>query len=164
MVATTVRLAYDAKNIYLAFECADSDPASLRRTAQAGKGEGDVWTSGDDAIAMFLQPNPQTPIYYQMGFSAGGLKFDQRVVGGDKDYDFAPPWEVATSVTKNAWTAEVMIPLASLSATANPGKAWRANFFRRFRLDRVPVSFWSWVSGSAHDSTRFGKLRFLPPS
>ena len=163
MVATTVRMAYDARNIYAAFECVDPDPSSVRRTAESEKGENDVWQSGDDAIAMFLQPDPQKPIYYQMAFTAGAVKFDQQVVGGHKKYDFAPPWEVATSVIKNGWTAEAMIPLASLLASAHPGTVWRGNFFRRFRSDQAPIAYWSWVPTGGHDMDRFGQLCFLPP-
>ena len=158
MVATRVRIAYDAKNLYVAAECADADPASIQRTA---KSEPDVFGTSDDAIALFLQPNPQQPIYYQMAVTAGAVKFDQQVIGGTRDYDFAPPWEAATSATKDRWIAEIMIPLSSLAATAGAGKVWRGNFFRRFRRDLISSSYWSWVPRSAHDTNRFGELRFL---
>ena len=160
MVASAVRMAYDANNLYVAFECADPDPSSLARSA---KQEMEIWALGDDAVAMFLQPDPRKPVYYQMAVTAGAVKFDQKVAGKDRDYDFAPPWEVATSVIKNGWMAEAMIPHSSLAATAGAGKVWRGNFFRQFRHGLLPSSFWSWVLHGAHDMARFGELRFLPP-
>ena len=160
LVSTRMRMAYDAKNLYVAVDCADPEPSSVQ---QAAKSEMDIWRSGDDSLGMFLQPDPERPTYYQLAFNPGGLKFDQKVVGGGKDYAFAPPWEVGTSVAKDRWIAEIIIPLSSLSATAGPGKGWRANFFRQFRGDLVPVSYWSWAPGSVHDTSRFGELRFLSP-
>ena len=158
MVDTAVRMAHDSENLYVAFECADPDPASLQRTA---KGEMETFSSRDDVAAMFLQPNPQEPIYYQMAVTAGGVKFDQQVIGGTRDYDFSPPWQAATSVAKDRWIVEIMIPLSSLKATAGPGKAWRGNFFRQFRRGLVPPSSWSWVPRGGHDPERFGELRFV---
>ena len=161
IVSTRARMAYDTNNLYVAVECADPDPDSVQTKAQ---GEREVWGSGDDAVALLLQPDPEEATYYQMAVTAAGVKFDQRIFGGVRDYDFAPPWEVATTKAKERWIAEIAIPLSSLSATAGAGKVWRGNFFRRFRQDLVPSSYWSWTPGDLHDTTRFGELRFLSPS
>ena len=157
IVETVIRAAYDKQNLYLGIECADRDPESLRKEATE---EREVF--GDDAVAIFLQPQPEVSVYYQLAVNVAGLKFDQRVMGGDRDYDFAPPWQAATATGERQWTLEVALPFLSLGADApSPGDQWRANFGRRFRGGLVPMSSWSWVRHDWHETDRFGYLKFL---
>ena len=102
-----MKALYDSENLYLAFVCADRNPGELRAVAETEK---DVFASKDDALAVFLQPDETTPLYYQMAFNTQGIQFDQRVKGGQRDYEFHPSWQTAVAVADKYWTAEVKFP------------------------------------------------------
>ena len=164
IVRTAVYAAHDQDNLYLAFACKDRHPEKIKKDAAQREDEGTVWR--DDHLAMFLQPDLEKSTYYQMALSAGGVKFDQRVVGGDRDYEFAPDWQVATSVAKDAWIVEVKMPAAALAGKIEPGKVWGFNCHRGFRFNEVRASSWSYTppdqgtAGSWHNLKSFGRLQF----
>jgi hypothetical protein len=79
------------------------------------------------------------------------------VTGGDKDNSVIPGWKPAVAVADTYWTAEVVIPFASLNA--GPGTAWRMNVGRATRNNYMEASFWSACS-TTHTPERFGKLEF----
>ncbi len=161
-LSTTLRLAYDDENLYLAVDCEDPAPAAVRAAAQPGR-EMEFWSAGDDLVGLFFQPDPARDLYYHLACTAGGVKFDQQVRQGARDYAYAPPWQTAAAKTAQSWTAEIAIPLASLEAGGGAGQVWKMNCFRIFRNNAQPAAYWSWVGdGGAHDTARFGELRFLP--
>ena len=122
------------------------------------KGEQAVFN--DDCVAVFIQPDPAQSVYYQMAFTAGGVKFDQQVKGGARSYEFAPPWEVRAAVTDAGWVAEVKLPASSLEARIDQSKPWAFNAHRAFRHRMAPPSSWSYSPVSWHDVERFGVLEF----
>lgn len=157
IAATFVQAVHDEGNLYLAFSCKDRRPGELKHDAERER-EGSVF--GDDCVAMFLQPDLGKDDYYQMAFSAGAVKFDQRVVGGSKDYAFAPDWDVATAVTGDGWVAEVRMPADALGGRIEEGRAWGGNFHRAYRYKKVPNSSWSYTQGSWHEVEGFGRIEF----
>jgi len=156
LAETGVKALYGEHALYLGFVCADPDPDEIQAIAEI---EDDVFHAGDDALGIFLQPNPDEPLYYQMAFTASGTTFDQRVQGGERDYEYHPEWTVATHRTDEYWSAEVMLPYEAF-ARAGPDKTWRANFFRVMRNDLLPLSSWAYVPRDMHAPDRFGYLEF----
>ncbi len=156
---TNLRIAYDKHNLYISVDCVDPAPNAIRTTANGE--EKNFFGSGDDIVAFYIKPDQAKDCYYQLAFTAGGVKFDQKVELGEKDYAFKPDWGVKTGRTDNSWTAEVKIPLSSINATITPGKRWRFNCFRQFRNNLEPVSHWSWPQ-NGHNPNRFGYLNFAP--
>ena len=114
----------------------------------------------DDAIAIFIQPDETKPVYYQLAFNPKGLRFDQKVIGGDKDYAYAPDWQAIVQPDDKSWTAEVRIPYKAFGLDGHGGQPWRINFHRRIRYDLVKSGSWSDDSGKWHNTERFGKLEF----
>lgn len=155
LVQTGLKAVYTDDALYLAAICADREPGSLRATATS---EENLWTSKDDAIALFIQPDPGEPVYYQMAFNPAGVKFDQSVKADIRNYEFRPDWEVATGRGEGYWVSEVRIPFAALDLEEVPGSL-RFNVFRRFRKDMIKASAWSYVPGSWHSVDRFGTLK-----
>lgn len=151
VIGTTVRLAWDDKNLYLAFTCREKFPDRLKRDAQT---EGEVMR--DDCLVFLLQPNLQNSRHFQLAFNPAGVKFDQQ----DYDYAFAPDWKVAVQVTADGWTAEVAFPFAALEAKPEAGTKWGANFCRIFRLNRLPWSTWSYMPKNWHDPAGYGVVEF----
>lgn len=155
LTQTSFRVADNGNTLYLAFRCQDREPSNIKADA---KEERDVFK--DDCVALFIQPDTEKPVYYQMAFNAGGVKFDQKVVGGDPDYDFEPPWRVSTAVTKDGWVAEVEVPAAALEGDIADGKTWGFNAHRVTRGGQVPHASWSYTPGTWHNPGRFGRLEF----
>ncbi len=158
LVDTAVRACYDRSAVYFAVECADPDPARLQTTA---KKESEIFRSKDDAVGLFLQPDPAASCYYQLAFNAAGVQFDQKVVGGQRNYAYQPAWKVATKRSQGKWTAEVAAPFAAFGLNGVGKRRWRANFFRRFRGDAVDAGVWSFTGGDCHCPEKFGTLVFL---
>ncbi|MBN1257885.1 MAG: hypothetical protein JXA52_09290 [Planctomycetes bacterium] len=157
MVETGIKLLYDDNTLYMAFACADRNPEELKATAE---GESQIFSARDDILAFFIQPDETKPLYYQMVFNAKGANFDQRVKGGNPDYEFDPEWPTAVSKHDGYWTAEVALPYAAFDLEG-PQKEWRANFLRRVRDNMAAASGWSFMPGTAwHQPERFGYLRF----
>lgn len=153
---TGVKALYDDENVYLAVVCADRDTASLKADA---KDEMSINACGDDQVAIFIQPNESAPLYYQMAVNPEGVQFDQRVAGGERDYDYHPRWSAATSIKTDHWVAEVALPYEAFEL-AGPDGTWRVNVCRRMRNDLLEPSTWSWLPGDWHDPDHFGYLRF----
>jgi len=158
MAQTAVKALYDGQALILAVACADQEPGAVKASAED---ESALWQSGDDVIAVFVQPDAGKPIYYQMAINPAGVRFDQRVTGGERDYDFAPQWQAAAQLLQDRgyWTAEIRLPYAAFGASG-PGPSWRINVFRRHRNDRLDACAWSWVPGDWHNPDRFGVLAF----
>lgn len=158
MAPTEFQAAHDGRHLYLFIRCADRNPDEIKMDA---KQERDIWREKDDAVSIFIQPDADTAVYYQLAITAGGVKFDQRVNAGAKDYaSFAPSWDVVTAVTDEGWNAEVKLPATALDAKIGEGETWRFNVHRAFRKGKVPPSSWSYSPASWHDVERLGVLEF----
>ena len=151
---SAVKALYDDRCLYLAIACADRNTSAIKATA---KDEMGINASKDDHVAIFIQPDEAQPLYYQLAYNAKGVQFDQRVAGGDRDYDYRPQWSHATQIEKGYWVTEVSLPYEAFGVK-EPQRTWRINVCRRVRDDILDRSTWSWVPGDWHDTSRFGRL------
>ena len=119
-----------------------------------------VFASKDDALAVFVQPDETTPLYYQMAFNTRGVQFDQRVKGGQRDYDFHPEWRTAVAVADKYWTAEVKLPFKAFGVAGKGETQWRMDLFRLTRNGILPPGEWCLAYGEWHTPERFGKIVF----
>ena len=155
---TAVKALYDDNALYMGFICADRHPEKLKAIA---KMEMQVFSTKDDVLAVIVQPDETYPLYYQMAINTKGVRFDQRVKGGIKEYEtFTADWKAMGSADKQYWTAEVMLPFSAFGLTGKGGTNWRINFGRAMRDSLLDVSSWS-LAASWHDMERFGKMVFL---
>lgn len=158
LAATGVKALYDDKNLYIAVACADRNPLRIKADAED---ELQINARRDDQVAFFLQPDETVNLYYQMSFNPAGVRFDQRVRGGERDYEFEPNWNTATAAGEQVWITEVVFPYEAFGLKGKQD-TWRINVFRRFRNDEINPSSWSWTSGNWHDLKRLGRLVFAP--
>jgi hypothetical protein len=170
---TSARLLWDDQALYLGFDADDAD-------INAQLTERDAPVYRDDAVEIFINPNPkQETLYYGFEMNARGavydyLNYNERTFF--KRYD-ATGLKIATSIrgtmnvrtdTDNGWSLEAAIPWANfeeLSRRPAVGATWKANINR---WDGVPpnrrMSTWSdpknadsWPHGASH----FGELVFV---
>ncbi len=152
--ATTVLLLRDTGRLFLGIRCAESRMDRIR-PGRTGR-DVTVWTA--DSIEVFI--GPAGGAYHRFGVNAAGGATDGRA----KDDSWNAPFRVATSRAKDAWTVEMVLPLASMAGKKLPTE-WAANFNRTRHAAGAGQEFaWSpTFSGDSHVPARFGKLLLTDP-
>ena len=136
---TRARLLWDAQALYVGFDADDADI-----TAQFQ--QRDDPTYRDDAVEIFINPNPQQEVvYYGFEMNARGVLYDYLNYNSRtlfKRFD-ATGVKIATSLrgtlnvrtdTDNGWSLEAMIPWPNFEELSRrppvAGTVWKANFNR----------------------------------
>lgn len=150
-VQTRFQILYDDVALYVGVTCFEPHPERLRAVAVE---DGSSAVCGDDAIEMFLQPDPGRSEYFQLAANSRGVRYD----GCGLDPSWRGEWTATGSVGKDAWYLECRIALASFPERR---AAWRFNLCREFRSSEPPeFHCWSDTGGAFHTPARFGHLAF----
>jgi hypothetical protein len=140
-----------AERLYVGWRCATGGAAPKADAEQR-----DGATYEDDAIELFLQPDPKSPTYYQFVGNSRGAFFDS--LGQDASWN--GPWEYRASVLADAWEGELSIPLSAIGVhTLDPGTTMGFNVCRDQQRPRRELSSWAPVRASFHEPEHFGSLR-----
>ena len=160
---TTVRALWSPEMLYLRFECRyrelnlfpDSDPNGRR----------DQLWDGDVAEA-FLQPDPaQARAYKEFEVSPNGMWIDLDITPGVKaNLNSGMTRSVFLDEKAHTWSAELAIPLRSLTAKFDQKAIWRVNFFR-VEGKQEPRGYYAWQpthtpQPNFHVPEAFGRMRF----
>ena len=160
---TKVRALWSTKTLYLRFECryrelflfTDSDPDGRRDH---------LWDR--DVAEAFLQPDPSRERYYrEFEVSPNGMWVDLDIFpGGRADLKSGVERSVVLDEKTQVWTAELAIPMKSLTLHFDPSAVWRANFYR-VEGNTEPRAYLAWQPTGTpqpnfHVPSAFGKLRF----
>jgi alpha-galactosidase len=163
---TQVRVLWCPEKLYLRFECrfrelflfADSEPSGRRDH---------LWDR--DVAEAFLQPDPSEPgRYREFEVSPNGMWIDLDIFpGGRRDLESGLERSVTVDERARTWTAEMAIPMRSLTAQFDPRAIWRANFYR-VEGSEEPRAYLAWqptrtAQPNFHVASAFGKLRFADP-
>ncbi|MCD6350592.1 MAG: carbohydrate-binding family 9-like protein [Armatimonadetes bacterium] len=149
---TEVFVTFDAQRLYLAFRC--------QRGASALKGDartrdGEVWK--DDAIEVFLQPDPQQGRYVQFVGNSRGVFLD----GEGMDKTWNGDWVYRASVGEGYWEGEASVSWAALGMKPpREGQQMGVNFCRDQQTPRQVLSSWARASATFHRVSDFGRLVF----
>lgn len=171
---TTARLLWDDEFLYVGWECEDADIVAQYASR-------DDPTYKDDAVEMFINPDPRQSFYYGMEINARATVYDYfyvfpRMLIKRVDFDGL---KIASYIrgTLNVrgdkdqgWSIELAIPwrnFVELAPKLPPdlGSTWTANFNRwdGVEPDRR-LSQWSdsgLTQADPHNPARFGKLTFV---
>ena len=170
---TIAKLLWDDDNLYVGYECEDTDIVAQRP-------ERDDPTYLDDAVEIFINPRPsQTGIYFGLEMNARAVLYDYLMY--DARYAFKrfnlQGVQLATFIdgTLNArgdrdkgWSLEVSVPWANFEELARrpeAGDVWTATFNRWDGVEpdrRLSM----WVdpldrNPNPHHPERFGDLVFV---
>jgi alpha-galactosidase len=163
---TEVRVLWTPATLYLRFECRyrellvfeDSDPSGRRDQ---------LWDR--DVAEAFLQPDPARPRYYkEFEASPNGMWLDLDIFPeGRRDLGSGLRHSASIDRKKNAWAAELAIPMRTLTPKFDPTAGWRANFYR-VEGPREPRFYSAWRATNTpqpnfHVPAAFGKLLFAEP-
>jgi hypothetical protein len=171
---TSVRLLWDDENLYVAYECDDADIVAhhLQR---------DDPTYRDDAVELFINPNPAQNVYYGLEMNARAVLYDYLYIFPQallksqdlKGVKLASNLEGTLNLTSDqdkGWQLEVSIPLANFAElTRNRpienGTEWTANLNRWDGTEpNRRLSLWSdsaMARPNPHNPKRFGRLVFV---
>ena len=113
-----------------------------------------------------MQPDPSREHYYkEFEVSPNGFWIDLDISpGGLKDLISGLQRSVWLDKSTHTWTAELAIPMESLTAHFDPAAVWRVNFYRVEGV-REPRSYFAWQPTNTpqpnfHVPSAFGRMRF----
>lgn len=171
---TVARLLWDDENLYVAYDCTDADIVAHHSNR-------DDPTYKDDAVEIFINPDPKQSFYYGLEMNAKATLYDYfyafpQLLLGRMNFSGV---QLATNLrgTLNqtsdkdqGWTLEVAIPWKNFAELTKklppePGSSWTANLNRWDGTEpNRRLSQWS-DSGlpdtNPHNPGRFGQLIFV---
>jgi len=161
---TGVRLLWTPKTLYLRFECRYRELFVFEDSAPNGRRD-QLWNR--DVAEAFLQPDPmQERFYREFEVSPNGMWIDLDIFpGGRRDLNSGLTRSVWLDPEHHAWSAELAIPMQSLTTKFDPAAVWRANFYR-VEGRKEPRFYSAWQPTHApepnfHVPVAFGRLRFV---
>jgi cyclophilin family peptidyl-prolyl cis-trans isomerase len=160
---TRAWVAYDDRNLYIAFRCDEPTPQDMR--IQGETRDSAVWEG--DSVDMFLAPGPKPVPYFHLILNPKNVQWDAQCTDAEnntQDVSFNATWQSATNISDKGWTAEVAIPWASLNLPApTPGTQMLANLCRQ-RIPKSETTSWSQCIGGFVEPDSFGTLTFAAPA
>jgi hypothetical protein len=170
---TVVRLLWDDDNLYAAFDCEDADIVAHFE-------KHDDPTYRDDAVEIYLNPNPKQTFYYGLEMNARATLYDyfyawpqlllKRIdLGGVHLATHLRGTLNMTSDKDTGWSLELAIPwrnFEELTKALPPARnsEWTANLNRWDGVEpKRRLSVWADTKTerpSPHQPARFGKLVF----
>jgi alpha-galactosidase len=160
---TQIHVLWSPRTLYLRYECRyrelylfqDSDPNGHRDQ---------LWDR--DVAEAFLQPDPSREHFYkEFEVSPNGMWIDLDIFpGGHAALKSGMQRSVVLDDKAHTWTAELAIPIKSLTANFDPTAIWHANFYR-IEGTKEPRYYFAWQPTGTpqpnfHVPSAFGKLRF----
>ena len=121
---TEVRIAYDAKTLYVAARLFDRTPKSI----MTGLGRRDTLPQSD-TFTLFLDPLDTGSSGYFFRVNASALKEDGLVFrAGETDNSWDAVWQARTSIDGGGWNVEMAIPLSSIRYQQRRTQRWGLAF------------------------------------
>ena len=158
---TTVWIAYDDSNLYVAYKCDEPHPDKLKTVVKDRDGS-PIWN--DDEVELFIDvENDGAAPYFQFIVNAANVQFD--LWKGKGDVGWNGQWDSAVEVGSDAWYVEISIPFSQLGATPSEGDVWGINFTRHV-MTVSPDEWTTWspiAEGGFHQPQLFGKVKFGGP-
>jgi len=168
---TTLRLLYDDKALHIRAEAELGDETTFSAFNH------DRVLSNQEAIDLYLAPNPAQPLFYRLTQGANAeSKYDAlngRITDvmdprhGKDDPTWNGDWSSETSVDAKAkrWHAHFVIPFTTLGVEAPAkGITWKANFGRNHALPRETLDRAIWssslTSAGMDDTAVMGEIDF----
>jgi hypothetical protein len=144
---TEAWLCYDARAIYVAFRCHDSEPTGIRCTQKKRQGS----MGDDDFVSLWLDVSNTGGTFYMFRVNPAGTQMDRVPGGTSEKIEWKGDWRAAAKTNDCGWTAEIEIPFSILRypqgqsqfrfdlerqlARKQDTSLWPAGFARKFDAD-----------------------------
>ena len=137
--ATEIRVMADVRNLYVGIWAYDDNPAEIVSYSKAR----DSQLRSEDHIKIIVDPFQDGQSGFVFAINPAGARYDALVAGQGtrENSSWDAVWEANTRRTPEGWTAEIRIPVQSLTFDASLD-AWGFNVERR--IQRIlEVSRWA---------------------
>ncbi|MHB8993996.1 MAG: DUF4838 domain-containing protein [Armatimonadota bacterium] len=165
---TTMKMLRDEANLYVSMR-APLESNERKQTVTPGSRDANVWD--DESCEVFLVQGPKR-VQFLLG--PQDIFADNYQPDLAKDFTMdAFKWDCKgvqykTAVGEKLWTAELLIPLASLELSSPTKDApWKVNFCRNYYYRLPGQALWQWETsswrpafGSFHNVERYGEMWF----
>lgn len=157
---TEIRILVDEENLYVGVHALDTSPEAAVAYSKAR----DSQLRSEDHLKFILDPFLDGQSGFVFAVNPGGARYDALVtdqgLGENSSWDAV--WEARTSRSTDRWTAELRIPIRSLTFDASLDE-WGFNVERRVQRI-VEVSRWASPMRAAPiaQTSRAGRLTDLP--
>ena len=158
---TEVRVLWSSSTLYLRFGCRYRE-LHVFNDADANGRRDHLWDR--DVAEAFLQPDPSRPRYYkEFEIAPNGFWIDLDVSPRPlADLKSGLQRSVWLDKGRRVWSAELAIPMKSLTTNFDPAIVWRANFYR-VEGPKEPRAYLAWCPTNTaqpnfHVPEAFGKL------
>jgi len=168
-LTTEVRALWSPEALYLRFACCYRELFVFDDSAPNGRRD-HLWDR--DVAEAFLQPpdsmipgDPTVRRYKEFEVAPNGMWIDLDISpAGLADLKSGMRRSVYVREEENLWTAELAIPIKSLTNNFDPSVSWRANFYR-VEGKTEPRRYLAWqpthvAEPNFHVPEKFGMLRF----
>lgn len=158
---TSVKIAYDDKNLYLGYVC--SEPEMKVLASKITERDGSVWQ--DDCVEFFFF-DPEKDVVKQFITNPIGTMFDAELAQAQAGDPYKiRPWDGKWSVktypkTANTWEVAMILPWKTLGFDGVPAYPVTVNFGRERHADKV-VSHWNSYQGNLNEVNNFAKMDFV---
>ena len=166
---TTIYLAYDANNLYVAFECFKNNMDKL----SANLTRRDSFFFSDDHVEVLIDTFLDGRNCYAFALNPLGTQTDRRLINEGSNrrtgqsrigtaISWDCDWQGQASEETDKWMAEFAIPFAELRFSKDTEIAtWGINFWRN---DEVPAEeqMWADLGERQYAVSEFGRLTDLP--
>ena len=173
----TLRVLYDDRRLYIAFDIAEPHPGKMRRKH---KRHDHMLLWQDDTAEFILDPDADRKRYFHFMINADGLVTDGEFgpgIGRRERFKWTCAWKCASRLTNGRWIVEIAIPFKDLrTPPPRPGDVWLGNFlhhtyatFKRRLPNRMAVdsrgesASWSPLDTHFHEMWNLGELVFDRP-
>ena len=125
---TEVRMVYDAENLYIGFECSDSEPEKV--VANEMRRDGQLWQN-DNVYVMLDTYGDKRQCFFFRTNALGALSDTAVTDGGEnRNGSWDCIWEAAGQRHDKGWTVEIAIPFNQLRFKKGDSMVWGVNFGR----------------------------------
>ena len=166
---TTIYVAYDANNLYVAFECFKNDMNKL----SANLTRRDSFFFSDDHVEVLIDTFLDGRNCYAFALNPLGTQTDRRLINEGSNrrtgqsmigtaISWDCDWQGQASEGTDKWTAEFAIPFAELRfPKGQETMTWGINFWRN---DEAPAEeqMWADLGERQYAVSRFGHLTDIP--
>ncbi|MFC1607873.1 DUF5916 domain-containing protein [Candidatus Latescibacterota bacterium] len=139
---TDVRFLFDDNNFYVGVICHDSDPGGI--VHRELKRDGRLYRIEDNFTLVIDTYNDKRQGYY-FAVNANGSRYDgtfQTYESPNTEWDGI--WDVASRITDEGWTCEIVIPFKTLRFPNMPQQIWGLNFRRQIVRKNEEIMWRAW--------------------
>ncbi|MEL7250254.1 MAG: DUF5916 domain-containing protein, partial [Bacteroidota bacterium] len=154
---TKLKVLYDARNLYVAFRCFDTEPDKIERRMSRRDGFPGDW------VEINIDSYHDLRTAFSFTISASGVKGDEFVSndGNNWDSNWNPIWYAKTNIDEEGWTAEIRIPLSQLRFGNAEEHVWGIQSTRRYFREGERDTWQPMELNQPGWVSRFGELHGL---